>query len=251
MHNDSSISDSEYFEWQRVDHRIDKICLAASQKGVKVLIDAEETWIQNGINTLADKMMARFNGSEAIVYNTFQMYTKGALEYLKESIELAKKKSYILGVKIVRGAYMEKERKRAQKFDYPDPIQATKEDTDKDFNDALELSLYNINSVGLFIGTHNETSCLKAIQLMANLGIQSCTDRVYFSQLYGMSDNISFNLAQDGYRVAKYLPYGPVEEVIPYLMRRAQENTSVAGQTTRELVLISKELKRRKQSCTI
>ena len=246
IHNKAALSDAEYSEWQKVEQRMDRICLAAAHKKVKVLIDAEETWIQEAVNSLTEKMMERFNKSEVVVYNTFQMYTRGAVSYLKECIAIARKKNYLLGVKIVRGAYMEKERRRAEKYGYPDPIQVDKTSTDKDFDEATDFCMNNLDSLHLFIGTHNEASCLKAIALMEQLNIPTNSDRVYFSQLYGMSDNISFNLAQNGYRVAKYLPYGPVEDVIPYLMRRAQENTSVAGQSGRELMLITKELKRRK-----
>jgi proline dehydrogenase len=175
------------------------------------------------------------------------MYSKGSLDFLENSLERATKAGYIIGAKLVRGAYMEKERKRALKFNYPDPIQNTKQNTDEDFDFAVEFCLKNIDKVGLFVGTHNEISCLKAIKRMTELNIPRGHNHIFFSQLYGMSDNISFNLAQEGYNVAKYLPYGPVEEVIPYLMRRAEENTSVAGQTNRELLLINRELQRRRQ----
>ena len=204
-----------------------------------VLVDAEP------VNELTDAMMEKFNAREAVVYNTYQLYCKGTVEFLRVSLAAAIEKGYILGAKLVRGAYMEKERKRARKYEYPDPIQDGKKNTDEDFDRAVEYCLQHIDKVGLFIGTHNENSCLKAISLMDSLGIAKDHTHICFSQLYGMSDNISFNLAHDGYRVAKYLPYGPVEDVIPYLMRRAEENTSVAGQTNRELLLIDRELQRR------
>jgi proline dehydrogenase len=193
-------------------------------------------------------MMEKYNRKTAIVFNTFQLYRHDRLSFLKQSADEAKSKGYVLGAKLVRGAYMEKERLRATEMSYEDPIQADKESTDRDFDAALRYSLEHIDHLHLFIGTHNEASCLLAADLMQQTGIPSNSDKVHFSQLYGMSDNISFNLAKNGYHVSKYLPYGPVEDVIPYLMRRAEENTSVAGQTGRELGLIKKELDRRKLS---
>ncbi len=246
-HNNEILDKRELQEWDRVKGRVTTICSAAARYKVMVLIDAEETWIQEPVNVLADDMMARFNITEPLIYNTFQMYSKGSLDFLENSLERATKAGYIIGAKLVRGAYMEKERKRALKFNYPDPIQNTKQNTDEDFDFAVEFCLKNIDKVGLFVGTHNEISCLKAIKRMTELNIPRGHNHIFFSQLYGMSDNISFNLAQEGYNVAKYLPYGPVEEVIPYLMRRAEENTSVAGQTNRELLLINRELQRRRQ----
>jgi proline dehydrogenase len=234
-------------EWERVKGRLTTICSAAARYKVMVLIDAEETWIQGPVNELADAMMSKHNTTEPLVYNTFQMYSKGSLDFLKYSYQCAFEQGYILGAKLVRGAYMEKEQKRALKLNYPDPIQDTKQNTDEDFDAAVEFSLRNVDNIGLFIGTHNEISCLKAIRRMSELNVPRDHRHIFFSQLYGMSDNISFNLAQEGYNVAKYLPYGPIEEVIPYLMRRAEENTSVAGQTNRELLLINKELQRRRQ----
>jgi len=246
VHKGADLSQNEQAEWKRVAVRIDKICAAAFMAKVMVLIDAEETWIQNGMNELGDAMMEKYNKEEAIIFNTFQLYGHGTLPYLKEAYDIAVEKGYILGAKLVRGAYMEKERKRAEEKGYPSPIQPNKAATDKDYNEAVVFCLQRLEHLSVFIGTHNEHSCMLAAKFMEEHHIPHNHPRVYFSQLFGMSDNISFNLAHEGYNVAKYLPYGPVKDVIPYLMRRAQENTSVAGQTGRELSLINKELMRRK-----
>lgn len=248
LHTGSSLSDTETAEWQRVQHRIDQICKTAADHKIMVLVDAEETWIQNQVNELTNKMMERYNQQTVVVFNTFQCYTTLALPYLRQSIQEAKDKGYLLGAKLVRGAYMEKERKRAEEQGYTSPIQPNKQATDKDYDEAVLLCLQNLDKLAVFIGTHNENSCLLAAKYMTEHNIPASSPRVWFSQLYGMSDNISFNLADSNYNVAKYLPYGPVRDVLPYLMRRAQENTSVAGQTGRELLLINKELQRRKIS---
>lgn len=211
-----------------------------------VLIDAEESWIQQPVDDLADAMMEKYNRKKVVVFNTFQLYRHDRFEFLKVSYDKAVSKSYLLGAKLVRGAYMEKERARAAEKGYPSPIQPDKQASDKDYDEAVLFCLQHLDGLGLFIGTHNEASCFKAAKYMEEHGIPADTDKVYFSQLYGMSDNISFNLAHSHYHVAKYLPYGPVKDVLPYLMRRAQENTSVAGQTGRELTLIKREMKRRK-----
>lgn len=248
VHSGETLTESETAEWQRVEKRIDAICKAAYDSNVMVLIDAEETWIQKPVDILANAMMAKYNLKKAIIYNTFQMYAHATLAHLKKEYEVALKAGYILGAKLVRGAYMEKERKRAAEKGYPSPIQPNKESTDRDYDAGVLFCLEHLKDgkMALFIGTHNEHSNMLAAKYMEEHGIPHNTPTVYFSQLYGMSDNISFNLADAGYNVAKYLPYGPVKDVIPYLMRRAQENTSVAGQTGRELSLINKELKRRK-----
>lgn len=246
IHTGTALSTEEGLEWDKVKKRIDTICSAADEYGVMVLIDAEETWIQNPVDELANVAMEKYNRDKAVIFNTFQLYTTRALPYLKESYQMAEQKGYILGAKLVRGAYMEKERARAAEMGYPSPIQPDKIATDKDYNEAVTFTLSRLDNCYSFIGTHNEYSCLEATNYMRNNAIPAHTERVWFSQLFGMSDNISFNLANDGYNVAKYLPYGPVKEVLPYLMRRAQENTSVGGQTGRELALINKELKRRK-----
>jgi len=211
-----------------------------------VLVDAEESWIQKPVDDLTNAMMQQHNKAKVVVYNTYQLYRHDRLVFLKESFEYANTNGFLLGAKLVRGAYMEKERARAAEKGYPSPIQPGKQATDNDYDEAALFCLQHLDKLALFVGTHNEASCLKVAEYMQGHGIPANTERVYFSQLYGMSDNISFNLAHEGYHVAKYLPYGPVKDVLPYLMRRAQENTSVAGQTGRELSLINKEIKRRK-----
>lgn len=246
VHAGDKLSDTEQKDWENVRQRIDRICNAGAKNNVHVLIDAEETWIQHAVNILANEMMERYNRQEAIVYNTFQMYAHTTLAFLKTSFTEAESIGYVLGAKLVRGAYMEKERNRASEKGYPSPIQPDKQSTDRDYDEAVHFCLQRLDKLAVFIGTHNERSCLLAAEYMESHNIPATHPRVYFSQLFGMSDNISFNLAHSGYHVAKYLPYGPVKDVIPYLMRRAQENTSVAGQTGRELSLINKELKRRK-----
>lgn len=246
IHSGDSLSTDEAKAWQRVYDRIDYICKAAAEHNIMVLIDAEESWIQKPVDDLTDAMMERYNRSRAIVFNTFQLYRHDRLVFLKESYQRAQAQGYLLGAKLVRGAYMEKERARAAEMGYPSPIQPNKESSDVDYDAAMLFCLQHLDGLALFIGTHNESSCLKAAKYMQDHGIPANTDKVWFSQLYGMSDNVSFNLAHSGYHVAKYLPYGPVKDVIPYLMRRAQENTSVAGQTGRELSLINKEMERRK-----
>lgn len=248
LHAKLPLSTAEQEEWQRVYKRIDQICSRASEQNIKVLVDAEESWIQNPIDELTDDMMNRYNRTRAIVYNTFQLYLHSRLPFLKISLDKAKEKGYLLGAKLVRGAYMEKERARAAEQNYPSPVQPDKAATDRDYNEAVLFCIDRLNDLELFIGTHNEFSCIQAAREMDARKLSPDHAHVYFSQLYGMSDNISFNLADSGYKVAKYLPYGPVKDVMPYLMRRAQENTSVAGQTGRELTLINKELQRRKNA---
>lgn len=245
MNSGAALSGTEKAEFDRIYNRVDKICNEATAKGVMVLIDAEETWIQKPIDDIVDAMMAKYNKVRVVVFNTFQLYCNNRLDFLKTSYEKAMELGYLLGAKLVRGAYMEKERTRAQECGYPSPIHIDKQATDKDYDDAVIFCMEHLDGLSLFIGTHNEKSCLTAVQYMQEHNIPSDTDRVHFSQLYGMSDNISFNLADQQYHVAKYLPYGPVNDVVPYLLRRAQENTSVAGQTSRELALIVKEMKRR------
>lgn len=246
LHSKAELNPSELEEWQRVEHRIDTICARAAEKNIKVLVDAEESWIQDPIDELTDKMMEKYNTQKAFVYNTFQLYLHSRLPFLKTSFARAQERKYLLGAKLVRGAYMEKERARAAEKNYPSPVQPDKNHSDKDYNEAVDFCIENLENLELFIGTHNEKSCMLAAQKMQANNINFKHPHIYFSQLFGMSDNISFNLAQQGFHVAKYLPYGPVADVMPYLMRRAQENTSVAGQTGRELGLINTELKRRK-----
>jgi proline dehydrogenase len=244
---DAQLNEAERKELAAVCERIDQICKHAHQNNVPVFIDAEETWIQDIIDRISMQMMEQYNTEKAIVYNTLQMYRHDRLEFLRKSIVEAKEKKICLGIKLVRGAYMEKERERAQKMDYPSPIQADKESSDNDFNEALKVMIENISCVAFCAGTHNESSSLLLTELMAKQQIESNDKRIYFAQLLGMSDHISYNLSYHGYNVAKYVPYGPIKEVMPYLLRRADENTSVAGQTSRELSLIIKEKERRKK----
>jgi proline dehydrogenase len=241
-----TLDDVEKLEYNRIEARLNELCGTAVQCGVMLLIDAEETWVQEPVDALALKMMMTYNKQKAFIFNTYQMYRHDRLEWIKKEHLLTKAAGIILGAKLVRGAYMEKERIRAEQQNYSSPIQSTKEATDNDYNEAVQYCINNHQTVSTFIGTHNEASCYLGAELMQKNALPANSDKVYFSQLYGMSDNISFNLAHAGYNVSKYLPYGLVEDVVPYLMRRAQENTSVKGQTGRELNLITKELQRRK-----
>lgn len=240
------LTDAETEEWQRVADRVLAICEKAYQAGVPVMIDAEESWIQDTIDLLAINMMRRFNKERAIVYNTYQLYRADKLASLKQDSETAKADQFLLGAKLVRGAYMEKERNRADELGYPSPIQPDKFTTDRDFNFALDYCTDNINNIAFVAGTHNEDSCRFLTDLLRMKEIDPKHKHVYFAQLLGMSDNLSFNLADAGYNVAKYVPYGPIKAVMPYLFRRAQENTAISGQMSRELSLIVKEMKRRK-----
>jgi proline dehydrogenase len=239
------LSAEEKAEWWRVHERLDDICKTALQKNVGVFIDAEETWIQDPVDVLTFLMMDKYNKQRPLVYNTYQLYRHDRLAFLKESYEAADKREFILGAKLVRGAYMEKERKRAKEMSYTSPIQPTKESTDDDYNAAVKFSIDHIKQIALVVASHNEYSNLYATELLKEKKLPLDHEHVHFSQLYGMSDNITFNLAKAGCHVSKYLPFGPIEDVVPYLMRRAQENSSVAGQTGRELALIKKELLRR------
>jgi proline dehydrogenase len=248
VNSNGTLTTEEATEYQKVIARIEKICKTAYENNVRIFIDAEETWIQQAIDNLATAMMEKFNKQQAIVYNTLQLYRHDRLAFLKASHEHALANNYYLGVKLVRGAYMEKERERAQTLNYTDPIQTTKENSDKDYDLALKFCIENIDRVSVCAGTHNENSSKLLAQLMLDKNIPNNDKRIFFSQLYGMSDNLSYNLANAGYNVAKYLPYGPVKAVMPYLFRRAAENTSVKGQTGRELNLILKERKRRAQN---
>lgn len=243
-----SLSEEDKQQYAKLVERIESICKAAFECNVPVFIDGEESWIQDGIDTIAREMSVKYNRDRAIVYNTIQMYRHDRLAFLAKEIEHARNHNYILGVKIVRGAYMEKERNRAQSLGYPSPIQPDKKATDKDYDLALEMSVKNCDVVSICAGTHNEQSSLKLTQLLEDNKISKDDTRFYFAQLLGMSDHISYNLAHHGYLVAKYVPYGPIKEVMPYLIRRADENTSVAGQTSRELSLIIKEKERRKKN---
>lgn len=240
------LTSSEKEEWNRVVNRYEEVCKMAHEKNVVIMIDAEETWIQDAVDKLVNEMKSKYNREKAIVWNTIQMYRTGRLEYLAKDLERAKEKNYFLGYKFVRGAYMEKERNRAQEMNYPDPIQPTKQATDDNFNAAIDFVMKNLDKVSAFFGTHNEKSTELVMDKMREQNLPNDFDHIHFGQLYGMSDNITYYLGAKKYNAAKYLPYGPVKDVVPYLTRRAQENTSVAGQTGRELGLIEKELKRRK-----
>jgi proline dehydrogenase len=241
-----SLSEEEKQEWQRVQERMLRICRTAAEKNIGVLVDAEETWIQDPVDVLTILMMQHFNKEKIIVYNTVQLYRHDRLQFLKDSLEAAESRQFLLGAKLVRGAYMEKERKRSVEMGYPSPIQTDKEFTDRDYNAALEFCIEHLEKIGLIVASHNEYSNLYATRLLVEKKYPLDHPHIHFSQLYGMSDNITFNLAKAGCAVSKYLPFGPIEDVIPYLMRRAQENSSVSGHTGRELGLIKKEIERRK-----
>ena len=243
--DDFTVKEEE--EWERVLRRIRTICQASASSGGKVLIDAEESWLQDNIDEIAEDMMRDYNRINTIVYTTIQLYRKDRLKYLKQLCEKAKEGEFTIGVKLVRGAYMEKEKVMAERNGYPSPIQPNKKATDKDYNKAIMFCLDNIEQIRLFAGTHNTKSTMLLCEEMKKRGISKDDKRVTFSQLLGMSDQITFNLAAHGYNVAKYVPFGPINKAVPYLIRRAKENTSVTGQTTRELKLIRKELSRRRQ----
>jgi proline dehydrogenase len=239
------LTDVERSEWERVGQRMRLIARAAADKGIGVLVDAEETWIQDPVDVLTIRMMDEFNRGRVVIYNTIQLYRSDRLVFLKDSFQAAEQRDFFLGVKLVRGAYMEKERRRAASTGYSSPIQPDKEATDRDYNAGVEFCIDRLGAVSLIIATHNEHSNLLTVELLQRKGFPLGHPRVHFSQLYGMSDNITFNLAKAGCAVSKYLPFGPIRDVVPYLMRRAQENSSVSGQTGRELGLIRKEMKRR------
>ena len=236
----------EQKEWDRVIARFDLICKTAYEKNVALLIDGEESWMQDAADDLVTAMMRKYNKQKAIVFNTLQLYRWDRLEYLRKLHEQSKREGFFVGMKLVRGAYMEKEHKRAEEKGYSTPICESKEATDINYNEAMAYMLGNLDTMSIFVGTHNELSSYKVIELMHEKGIAKNDNRIWFGQLYGMSDNISFNLAEHGYNSAKYLPFGPVRDVMPYLIRRAEENTSVAGQTSRELNLLKTEKNRRK-----
>ena len=238
----------EQAEWARVEARFDQVCQAAHEANVLVLIDAEESWMQDAADDLVTQMMEKYNTHKAVVFNTLQMYRWDRMDYLKKLHEYAKNKGFHIGMKLVRGAYMEKENLRAQENNYQSPICESKEATDQNYNAAVQYMLEHLDTMAVFAGTHNEDSSYLVMDLVAEKNIPPTDSRIWFGQLYGMSDNISYNLGAAGYNVAKYLPFGPVREVMPYLIRRAEENTSVAGQTNRELSLIQAERQRRKNA---
>jgi proline dehydrogenase len=241
-----SLDTHEELEWKRVVERYDTVSKAAFDADIPLLIDAEETWMQTAADNLIEDMMRKYNTKKVIVFGTLQLYRWDRLDYLKKLHERAKKDGFQIGMKLVRGAYMEKERERAEKLGYKDPICKNKAATDKMYNDVLTYMIENINKMAVFEGTHNEESSYLLMELIDKHKLSKNDKRIWFGQLYGMSDHISYNLAKLGYNVAKYLPFGPVKDVMPYLIRRAEENTSVAGQTNRELELLKAERARRK-----
>jgi proline dehydrogenase len=245
IHAGETLTAPEKQGFEKLRSRVLDVCKAAAQKKVGIMMDAEESWIQQPVDDLCMEMMELFNQQEALIFNTYQLYRHDRLEFLQASFQAAGQKGFLLGAKLVRGAYMEKERKRAEEMKYTSPIQKDKETTDRDYNEAIRFCLQHIDKISVIVASHNEYSNLYTTQLMQELGIPFNHPHIHFSQLFGMSDHITFNMAGAGCKVSKYLPYGPVDDVIPYLLRRAQENSSVSGQTSRELSLIRKEIKRR------
>lgn len=241
-----ALSADEQSEWNRTKERINTICKAAHDANVGLLIDAEESWMQDASDDLVEEMMRLYNKKSCIIYNTLQCYRWDRLDYLKALHIKGKEEGFIVGMKIVRGAYMEKENDRAEEHGYPTPICKDKATTDENYNVCMRYILDHLDDIALFVGTHNEASTYLCLQLMEELGVEKDNNNVWFGQLYGMSDQITYNLAEEGYNTIKLIPFGPVKEVMPYLIRRAEENTSVAGQTNRELDLLKKERARRK-----
>jgi proline dehydrogenase len=242
----AKLNANETAEWNRVITRFDKVCQKAYDLDVSLLIDGEESWMQDAADQIVEDLMRKYNKKKAIVFNTLQMYRWDRMDYLKQLHQKAKDEGFRIGMKVVRGAYMEKENERAEEKGYATPICASKIATDQNFDTAVKYMVEHVDTISLFAGTHNEESSYQLMKLMDSAGISNNDTRIWFGQLFGMSDHISFNLANKQYNVAKYLPFGPVRDVMPYLIRRAEENTSVAGQTTRELSLLKKEKKRRK-----
>ncbi len=240
------LSQREEQEWDRVVQRYEKVAKACNERGIALLVDAEESWMQKAADDLVEELMEKYNKKKPVVFGTLQLYRHDRFAYLVELHERAKKRGYKIGMKLVRGAYMEKERERAEEKHYPSPICVDKKSTDENFNQVMKYMFDHLDDMSIFCGTHNEESSYLLMDLIEKSGISKDDPRIWFGQLFGMSDNISFNLAHEGYNVAKYLPFGPVKDVMPYLIRRAEENTSVAGQTNRELDLITKEKKRRR-----
>ncbi|MFZ0491089.1 MAG: proline dehydrogenase family protein [Salegentibacter sp.] len=242
-----NLSKEESAEWDRVKDRVEGLCKEAKNQNVRLYADAEESWMQDAADKLMEEMMRKYNKEEALIFNTLQCYRWDRLNYLKELHQTARKENFKIGAKIVRGAYMEKENKRARRYGEKSPICRSKEATDVNFNSVMAYCLDHLEDISLFIGTHNEMSNYLAIQIMEDRDIPKNDPRVWFSQLYGMSDQISYNLAAKGYNTAKLVPFGPVTDVVPYLLRRAEENSSVKGQTSRELTLLNGEINRRKE----
>jgi proline dehydrogenase len=240
------LTTDEEKQWQNIVNRFDEVSRLAKECGISLLIDSEESWMQDAADSLCEQMMEKYNTEKPIVFNTLQCYRWDRMDYLKKQHQKAKTKGYKLGFKIVRGAYMEKENERAEEKGYKSPICESKKATDDNFNEVMRYIMNNLDDIELFVGTHNESSTYLAMEIMENMGFTKNDRRIWFGQLFGMSDHITFNLGEAGYNVAKYIPFGPVKDVMPYLIRRAEENTSVAGQTSRELTLLNKERKRRK-----
>lgn len=241
-----TLSEKDRREWKEVEDRLDLICSASFAADKPIYIDAEESWIQEPIDDLIEAMMAKYNTGRAIVFTTLQLYRWDRNDYFKRLIQTARAKGFKLGIKIVRGAYLEKERDRAKRMGYPSPIHASKSETDEAYNRAVQIFVEHIDLVEICVGTHNEESCRLMVSYMNENDLPRNHPHIFFSQLYGMSDTISFNLSGAGYNVSKYLPFGPVESTLPYLTRRAEENTAIAGQMSKELEIIEKERRRRK-----
>ncbi len=248
IHAGIRIWKDEEAEFERIKERVSQICATAAKAKVRLLFDAEETWIQQPLDDIIEPMMAKYNKKKGLIFTTIQLYTIHRYAYLEQLIAKAKKEGFIAGAKLVRGAYVEKERKRAKQLNYQNPIQPNKEATDIEYNKALDLSFKEIEHIAFYVASHNEYSCLYAVDKMKEMGLSPEHAHVTFAQLYGMGEHISYNLANSGYRVAKYMPYGPVKDVIPYLLRRAEENSSIDGQVSRELGLITKEIARRRSN---
>ncbi|WP_031528706.1 proline dehydrogenase family protein [Dyadobacter crusticola] len=245
IQRNDQLTEAEEAAYERVRGRVESLCARAHEKNVRIFVDAEESWIQGVIDDLTYQMMQKFNRERTIVYNTYQLYRHETLDQLKTAYLTARQKGYLLGGKLVRGAYMEKERLRARENEYFNPIHVSKQATDTDYNLAIDFCLEHVEHISICLGTHNEYSSQYCAAKMNKLGIEKSDNRIWFAQLLGMSDNISYNLAKAGYNVAKYVPYGPIDAVLPYLIRRAEENTSIAGQSSREFLLVKSELKRR------
>lgn len=240
------LSESEQFSAKRAYERFQRVAQKAKDLGLSVMIDAEESWVQEAVDRWVEALMKEWNTERPVVYHTIQLYRKDRLRYLKLLHQKAEQERYFLGIKLVRGAYLEKERERAKHFSYPSPIHETKQDTDRDFDEALMFCMEHLDRIAVFSGTHNEHSTRLLVKAMDQASLRRNDERIVFAQLLGMSDHLTYNLARSGFRVMKYVPYGPVKAVIPYLARRAQENTSITGQMTRELAMLRKELNRRK-----
>lgn len=241
-----ALSEAEENQWQQIVRRYDSVSKAAYDSDISILIDAEQSWMQDAADVICEEMMAKYNREKPIIFNTLQCYRWDRFDYLKKQHQKAKAGGYKLGFKVVRGAYMEKENERALEHGYPTPICASKKETDDNFDEVMQYIMSNLDDISIFVGTHNEGSTYLAMELMEEMKIDKQDHRMWFGQLYGMSDHITFNLGELGYNVGKYIPFGPVKDVMPYLIRRAEENTSVAGQTSRELSLLKKERQRRK-----